>query len=91
LVPIVKRKMCVALEIAEKLRTTVGNHILRCERGDLRNTISMGVASFPEDESENMEAPISKADAAPYHAKRTSRNRVCGYRASQFKKMTLKR
>ncbi len=76
-----------ALDIAEKLRAKVENHILRCDRGDLRITISMGVASFPEDESESMEALISKADAALYHAKKTSRNRVSGYRASQLKKM----
>jgi diguanylate cyclase (GGDEF)-like protein len=78
----------VALGIAEKLRTKVESHILRCERGDLRITISMGVASFPEDESESMDALISKADAALYHAKKTSRNKVSGYRASQFKKAT---
>lgn len=47
--------------------------------GSHRVTISIGVASFPEDSSDPIEL-VEIADSALYRAKREGRNRVCAYR-----------
>ena len=44
-----------------------------------RVTISIGVASFPDDSSDPIEL-VEIADSALYRAKREGRNRVCAYR-----------
>jgi diguanylate cyclase (GGDEF)-like protein len=44
-----------------------------------RMTISIGVASFPNDASDPIQL-VEKADSALYRAKRSGRNRVCAYR-----------
>ncbi|MBU4457907.1 MAG: sensor domain-containing diguanylate cyclase [Candidatus Omnitrophica bacterium] len=60
-----------ALVLAERLRKTVESS------KDLKNiTVSIGMASFPED-AEEKEPLISKADTALYEAKRTGKNKVC--------------
>ena len=47
--------------------------------GNLPNvTISMGIATFPED-GKNADELLLKADAALYEAKNKGRNRVVGY------------
>lgn len=46
-----------------------------------RITISIGVASFPDDARDPIEL-IEQADTALYRAKRSGRNRVCAYRSS---------
>jgi two-component system, cell cycle response regulator len=43
-----------------------------------RITISVGVASFPDDSKDPIEL-VEMADSALYRAKRTGRNRVCAY------------
>ena len=45
-------------------------------REDIRMTVSIGVASIPED-TLDIEALIEKADQALYEAKRKGRNQVC--------------
>jgi len=42
-------------------------------------TVSIGVASFPEDSSDPIEL-VEMADSALYRAKRDGRNRVAAYR-----------
>lgn len=60
-----------ALVLAERLRKAVE------ESEELKGiTISIGVASFPEDSKEK-ESLISCADRALYQAKRTGKNKVC--------------
>jgi len=60
-----------ALVLAERLRKAVE------ESEDLKGiTISIGVASFPEDSKEK-ESLISCADKALYQAKKTGKNKVC--------------
>ena len=44
-----------------------------------RVTISIGIASFPDDSSDPIEL-VEMADSALYRAKREGRNRVCAYR-----------
>ncbi|NQT75364.1 MAG: sensor domain-containing diguanylate cyclase [Candidatus Omnitrophica bacterium] len=60
-----------ALFLAERLRKSV-------EEKDVMKglTISIGVASFPED-GEKKEDLVSQADKALYEAKRTGKNKVC--------------
>lgn len=61
-----------ALVAAERLRTSV-------EKNPYMKgiTISIGVASYPDD-AEEKELLISKADKALYKAKETGKNKVCG-------------
>lgn len=54
--------------VAERMRNTVSVY--------MPATISIGVATFPED-GDNFEALISQADTALYKAKDEGRNRVC--------------
>jgi len=60
-----------ALILAERIRKAVEIS------SSLKNiTISIGVASFPED-GDTKEALISKADKALYEAKRSGKNKIC--------------
>ncbi|HDP16473.1 MAG TPA: sensor domain-containing diguanylate cyclase [Candidatus Omnitrophica bacterium] len=60
-----------ALVLAERLRRSVE------ENREIKDiTISIGVASFPDD-GQDKEILISKADRALYEAKRTGKNKVC--------------
>jgi len=64
-------KKTEALVLAERLRKSVE------ESDSLKDiTISIGIASFPED-GEKKEVLISNADRALYEAKRTGKNKVC--------------
>ncbi len=67
-----------AVIVGERLRAAVGSHPFKdCETqpgGAL--TVSVGVASYPEDASSREEL-ITRADQALYEAKRQGRNRVC--------------
>jgi diguanylate cyclase (GGDEF)-like protein len=74
------------LVAAERVRAGVEEHVFTTTRhdssGDLRThriTISIGVAAFPQDARDPIEL-IELADTALYRAKRSGRNRVCGYR-----------
>lgn len=68
----------LAVEVAEKIREIVESNVLRCNKGDLKIRISMGVASYPNDDIENINELIKKADIALYQAKKT-RNKVVAY------------
>lgn len=50
-------------------------------------TISIGVASFPDDSSDVIEL-VEMADSALYRAKREGRNRICAYRDLQPEEMS---
>ncbi len=74
------------LVAAERVRVGVEEHVFTTTKhdssGDLRThriTISIGVAAFPQDARDPIEL-IELADTALYRAKRSGRNRVCGYR-----------
>ena len=73
---------------AERVRAAVEAHSFSTTRratdsGERthRLTISLGVASFPDDARDPIEL-VEMADSALYRAKRTGRNRVCAYRSS---------
>ncbi|MEO7660206.1 MAG: GGDEF domain-containing protein, partial [Pyrinomonadaceae bacterium] len=68
----------------ERMRSSVENYEFSIVRkGQLKEThqitISIGVASFPEDSSDPIEL-VEMADSALYRAKRAGRNRVVAYR-----------
>jgi diguanylate cyclase (GGDEF)-like protein len=63
-----------ALVIAERIRERIGALALDTDQGRLRVTMSLGVATFPEDGTRKA-ALVERADACLYHAKRHGRNR----------------
>ena len=74
------------LVAAERIRTTIEKTQFTVTRQIGKDfppvhklTISVGVASFPEDSRDPIEL-IEMADAALYRAKQTGRNRACAYR-----------
>ena len=64
-----------AMAVAERLRQLVEVQPIRAYDEALNQTVSMGVACFPEDGKELPEL-IERADQALYAAKRAGRNRV---------------
>ncbi len=76
--PETSKKM--AAEVAERIRGSVEKAGIEGDRQAASGhfTASLGIASFPEDATEEGEL-IRKADLALYHAKTCGRNRVSGY------------
>ena len=73
------------LTAAERIRTSVESYdfsVIRQGRSNETHhiTLSIGVASFPEDSSDPIEL-VEMADSALYRAKREGRNRVAAYRS----------
>ena len=64
-----------ALKLAERLRQSVADEIFKTEAGDLRCTVSIGIA-MPRAQEEALDDLLGRADAALYKAKREGRNRV---------------
>ena len=76
------------LVAAERVRSAVENQEFESARRDalapakqLRITISIGVAAFPDDAKDPIEL-VELADSALYRAKRGGRNRISAYRHS---------
>jgi diguanylate cyclase (GGDEF)-like protein len=63
------------MQIAEDIRKEVEKASFKTPQGEIKKTISIGVAIFPEDSKDIWEV-IKFADIALYHAKKTGRNRV---------------
>ena len=78
------------VEAAERIRHKVAEEIFSGEGESIKVTISVGVASYPEN-GEDAESVIRNADAALYEAKELGRNRVILAGASKKKKKTKKR
>jgi two-component system, cell cycle response regulator len=64
-----------ALVIAERIRDRVGRLAFDSERGPLRVTLSLGIATFPDDAGRKADL-VERADGCLYHAKRSGRNRT---------------
>jgi len=77
-----------ALEIAERIRATVATHpfIVETVAEPIRATVSIGIACFPGDATEQTEL-VHQADLAVYRAKLQGRNRVV-MASSEFELMT---
>lgn len=71
-----------ALAVAQRMRSMIDEAEVPLENGTrLHFTVSIGVATLAG-ELANIETLQSQADHALYEAKRTGRNRVCGYQTS---------
>ena len=64
-----------ARNVAERVRRCIAGEAIPTEQGDLRITISAGVATYDGGDPD-VAALIERADAAMYAAKRAGRNRV---------------
>ena len=76
-------ELAQGLVAAERIRSEIEDHEFTVTGKDKtdrkhRITISIGVASFPNDSSDPIEL-VEMADSALYNAKREGRNRVCSY------------
>src|SRR2546425_2485643 len=78
------------LVAAERVRSSIENHEFSAVRRGSEEearfhkiTISIGVASFPDDARDPIQL-VEMADSALYQAKRSGRNRVCPYRLNAF-------
>jgi diguanylate cyclase (GGDEF)-like protein len=72
-----------AMVIAERIRERIGKMVTETEQGPLKVTMSLGVATFPEDAE--LKGPlVERADGCLYHAKRHGRNQCVS--ASQLEK-----
>ena len=77
-------ELAQGLVAAERIRLDIANHAFSLIKrgratGSHSITISIGVASFPDDSSDPIEL-VEMADSALYRAKREGRNMVCAYR-----------
>jgi diguanylate cyclase (GGDEF)-like protein len=71
-----------ALQTAERIRKAVESEIMRSENGTFKCTLSLGIATFPEDA--NAKAKLAEcADQALYQAKRSGRNRAVIYKTAR--------
>ncbi len=67
-----------AMELAEKLRRAVESHVFLVGKDSTQVTVSVGVATFPQDSSSMLDL-IAKADKALYAAKGRGRNQVVAF------------
>jgi len=65
-----------AIELAEAIRKKISSNTIILRREKTTVTVSIGVATFPED-AKIKEELIDRADQALYNAKEKGRNRVC--------------
>jgi len=77
-------EMPQALVAAERMRASIESHAFSVVQPGKTSekhhiTVSIGVASFPDDSSDPIEL-VEMADSALYRAKREGRNRVAAYR-----------
>ena len=66
----------LAISVSERLRKAVESKEIKAFDERVRVTVSVGVATYPED-GEDVDSLIERADTALYKAKRSGRNRVC--------------
>ena len=64
-----------AAKIGQTIRTAVESAVFPTRKHDLKITISIGVATFP-DHAQSVEELIAQADQGLYEAKRRGRNRL---------------
>jgi diguanylate cyclase (GGDEF)-like protein len=70
-----------ALEVAERIRNAIEETPFTTEAGRVPSTVSIGVASYPED-GRSMDALLARADRALYVAKEGGRNKVARFEAA---------
>jgi diguanylate cyclase (GGDEF)-like protein len=68
-----------ALDVAERIRRTIGSRPLAIDGQQVVTSVSIGVACYPED-GRTLDALAARADRALYHAKQEGRNKVVRYK-----------
>jgi len=68
-----------AWEVAERIRRAIAARPLELESGRISTSISVGIATFPEDGG-SLDALASRADRAMYAAKQAGRDRSVAFR-----------
>jgi diguanylate cyclase (GGDEF)-like protein len=68
-----------AIIIAERIRKTIDSRSFSSTQGELKVTVSLGVASFVENRVNSIEEMIKMADDALYECKKRGRNQVQAY------------
>jgi diguanylate cyclase (GGDEF)-like protein len=64
-------------EMAHRIKQKVDNEIISIHGLQLKGTISMGVATLPDEKMLSPQDFLEKADQALYEAKRTGKDRIC--------------
>jgi diguanylate cyclase (GGDEF)-like protein len=78
-----------ARHIAERIRTAVEAEIFHTEHGQFKSTISLGIATYPDDAT--VKAKLTEcADQALYTAKRGGRNRSVAFAMLKSKREVAK-
>jgi two-component system, cell cycle response regulator len=65
-----------AVEVGERIRSSIEKRIFRFEESEFRITVSMGICSTTGDESLTTKEMVRRADEKLYQAKHAGRNRV---------------
>ncbi|NPA72667.1 MAG: sensor domain-containing diguanylate cyclase [Gammaproteobacteria bacterium] len=68
-----------AVKVCERIRSDIQNAVLKEQSEPIQLTVSMGVATYPDQATQNEVELINLADQALYHAKKTGRNKVVHY------------
>ena len=79
-----------ALDSAERFRELISQHYVQIENQQVRTTVSIGVASFPQD-GDDVSEILRIADAMLYEAKRGGRNRVASSRNQEGNILSIAR
>lgn len=64
--------------VAERIRSCVQKTPIQAYDTTVKTTVSIGIATFPDD-GQNIQELIDKADWALYRAKKTGRNTICTF------------
>jgi diguanylate cyclase (GGDEF)-like protein len=67
-----------ALKMGERIRKNIENEIINIDSKDMNITVTVGIATYPED-SKDKKGLINLADKALYYGKETGRNRCIHY------------
>ncbi len=67
-----------ARQIAERIRELIQEHVFRFGEQEIRATVSIGIASAPNEKIASPQDLVREADRALYRAKESGRNRVVG-------------
>lgn len=67
--------------IGERIRSAIAGRVVRLEQGDLRATVSIGVAATAQSSKATLRDLVRHADEALYRAKRSGRDRVVRFAA----------
>src|SRR5439155_15254986 len=66
-----------AAHMAERLRRTIEHTVVTHLGGELKGSVSIGIAGFPSTQAKTPDELVHAADQALYRAKHGGRNRVC--------------